>query len=292
MDHNGLDELLEPDYGETKTVTEVYRDIAKFLIIEHGHLGVLSHVGKSLEPDWPSWIPDWRQDKASNVLLMMQSADTYNASGDQPLQVGISDNPYTLSLQGIEADVITAYGDKLASYGFGYVTYKEEVDFARMAWDLSQPLRTLDLNMDKNIPSTFIRTLATGFSTESSFQEDALQWFAQHTQLLLDTSWSRRLKYLMPKRSDPGRFHEVFVQACVDKRFFVTKNGLMGVGPDAMKEGDIIGILFGGRVPYVLRPVDDGFRFLGECYVSGLMNGEAVETWKEEGSKKYIFELV
>jgi len=81
------------------------------------------------------------------------------------------------------------------------------------------------------------------------------------------------------------------VQACVNRRFFVTKNGLMGVGPDGMKEGDIIGILFGGRVPYVLRPVGDGFRFVGECYVSGLMNGEAVQTWKK-GSKKYIFELL
>jgi hypothetical protein len=82
------------------------------------------------------------------------------------------------------------------------------------------------------------------------------------------------------------------VQACVDRRFFVTKNELMGVGPDEMKEGDAIGMLFGGRVTYVLRPVYDGFRFVGECYVSGLMNGEAVQTWKDEGSKKYVFELV
>ncbi|KAH4303439.1 hypothetical protein HBH64_074190 [Parastagonospora nodorum] len=292
MEENGLHQLLEPDYRETKTVAEVYRDIAIFLIIEYGHLGVLSHVGKSLEPDWPSWVPDWRQDKASNTLSIMQGADTHNASRDQSLQVGISENPYTISLQGVEADVITAYGDKLASYGFGYVTYKEEIEFARAAWDLSQSIHTSDSNMNGSISSTFIQTLVTGFSTEPSFQEDALQWFAQHAQLSLNTSRTRRLKYLMQKRSDPGRFHEIFVQACVDRRFFVTKNGLMGVGPDGMKEGDAIGILFGGRVPYVLRPVDNGFRFVGECYVSGLMNGEAVQTWKDEGSKKHVFELV
>ncbi|EAT90238.2 hypothetical protein SNOG_02026 [Parastagonospora nodorum SN15] len=292
MEENGLHQLLEPDYRETKTVAEVYRDIAIFLIIEYGHLGVLSHVGKSLEPDWPSWVPDWRQDKASNILSIMQGADTHNASRDQSLQVGISENPYTISLQGVEADVITAYGDKLASYGFGYVTYKEEIEFARAAWDLSQSIHTSDSNMNGSISSTFIQTLVTGFSTEPSFQEDALQWFAQHAQLSLNTSRTRRLKYLMKKRSDPGRFHEIFVQACVDRRFFVTKNGLMGVGPDGMKEGDAIGILFGGRVPYVLRPVDNGFRFVGECYVSGLMNGEAVQTWKDEGSKKHVFELV
>jgi hypothetical protein len=76
------------------------------------------------------------------------------------------------------------------------------------------------------------------------------------------------------------------MRACVDRRFFVTKTGLIGIGPDAMKDGNIIGILFGGRVPYPLRAVDTSFKFIGECYVPDLMNGEAVHTWKNEGSKR------
>jgi hypothetical protein len=271
---------------------EVYRDIARFLVIEHGHLAVLSHVGTSLQPNWPSWVPDWRQAKASNILLTMQCTDTYNASGDQSLCVDISRNANTLSLQGIEVDVITAYGDKLASYGFGYVTYQEEVDFARMAWELVQSLHPSGSNTDDNITSTFIQTLVTGPSNDFSFEADALQWFAQHAHLLLKSSLSQHLKRLVRKRSDPGRFHEAFVRACVDRRFFVTKTGSMGIGPDVMNEGDIIVILFGGRVPYILRPVDNGFKFIGECYVPGLMNSEAVQTWRDEGSKKGIFELV
>lgn len=66
----------------------------------------------------------------------------------------------------------------------------------------------------------------------------------------------------------------------------------MGIGPDAMKEGDVIAVLFGGKVSYVLRPFHAGYIFIGECYVPGLMGVGAVSKWKDEGSKWIVFELV
>lgn len=42
-------------------------------------------------------------------------------------------------------------------------------------------------------------------------------------------------------------------------------------------------ILFGARVPYVLRPLeDDIFLFVGECYVHDIMLGEAFDMYHEE----------
>jgi hypothetical protein len=284
MGERGFHPLVEPNY--TKTVLEVYRDIARFLIIEHGNLAVISHAGASLEANWPTWVPDWRQGSVANPLLTMRSADTYNASGDQPLDVKTSDDGNRLTLQGIEADFVTAYGDRLASYGFGYVTYQKEVDFVRAAWRLLS-------SADDDTIATFIQTLTAGLSKGISSRADALHWFAQDAHLPLSASLFRRLKSLMVRRSDPGRFHEAFVRACVDRRVFMTKKeGLVGIGPDAMKEGDIVAILFGERVPYVLRSVQTGYRFIGECYVPGLMDGEAVSKWKEGGSKRIVFQLV
>jgi hypothetical protein len=66
----------------------------------------------------------------------------------------------------------------------------------------------------------------------------------------------------------------------------------MGIGPDVMKEGDIIAILFSGRVPYPLKAVDRGCRLVGKSYISQLMNGEAILTWKDRGSKRKAFDLV
>jgi len=298
---DGFHELVEPNYT-SKTVLDVYRDIAKFLIIEHGNLAVLSHAGASPQSEWPSWAPDWRHDKASNALSTTSSTSAYNTTGTQPLAIDISNKVNSISLQGIEVDTIIAYGDRLASYGFGFVTYQEEVDFVKMAWALfsQRPPDTFASNTYDDAAAAFIQTLTAGLSNNNrlvsedpSFQADALHWFAQHTpRMLPGATLLQRLKWSVHESPDSGRFHEAFVRACVDRRFFVTRKGYIGIGPDTMNEGDVITILFGGRVPYLLQPVGASYKFLGECYVPGLMGGEAVQRWKDEGSKRNFFDLV
>ena len=45
-----------------------------------------------------------------------------------------------------------------------------------------------------------------------------------------------------------------------------------------MQSGDVLVVLFGGIVPFILRPLIDGrWKFVGECFVPSLMQGEAVE---------------
>ncbi|KAF2844336.1 hypothetical protein T440DRAFT_473471 [Plenodomus tracheiphilus IPT5] len=290
VEEHGFHQLLEPDYE--KPILDVYRDVARFLIIEHGSLAVLSHAGSPLEPSWPSWVPDWRQIKASNTLSTMPSANNYNASGSESLYMSFSEHADTLSLDGIDVDYVTAYGHQLASNGFGYVTYQEEVDFVNMAWGLVQPSETSSASdADRTVIKKIIQTLTAGQNTDPGFFGHALHWFAQHTHILPIASLLQRMPRSSRQRADSGRFHEAFVRACVDRRFFVTQNGLMGIGPDAMKEGDTIAILFGGRVPYLLKAVSRRYKVVGECYISELMDGEAILTWKDQGSRRKVFDL-
>ncbi|KAF4537173.1 Heterokaryon incompatibility protein or allele [Lasiodiplodia theobromae] len=68
---------------------------------------------------------------------------------------------------------------------------------------------------------------------------------------------------------------------------FKTDNGLIGLGPDYMSEGDEVWDLVGGEVPFLLSPEtsdsDHGdrrrYRLVGECYVHGIMSGEL---WEDE----------
>ncbi|KAF2833464.1 hypothetical protein CC86DRAFT_389698 [Ophiobolus disseminans] len=297
MEKHGFHQLVEPNYT-SKTVLDVYRDIAKYLIIEHGNLDVLSHAGTSLLSEWPSWVPDWRYDKASNALATSGSAAVYNASKNQLLSIDISNKFNAISIQGVEVDTVMLYGDRLASHGVGFVTYQEEIDFVRMAWALiSQHPST----MYEDTAAMLIQTLTAGLSNSNrpasedpSFQADALHWFAQHAPRTLPTApLSQRFNWSIKQRADSGRFHEAFVRACVDRRLFVTRGGLIGIGPHAMKEGDIVVILFGGRVPYILRPIGMSYKYIGECYVPGLMNGEAVTNQGDDNARKRtFFELV
>lgn len=61
-------------------------------------------------------------------------------------------------------------------------------------------------------------------------------------------------------------------------KFVVTQRGFVGVAPPAVQEGDAVAIFDGGVVPFLIRPSTkkpEAFRLVGECYVHGIMNGEA-----------------
>jgi hypothetical protein len=67
---------------------------------------------------------------------------------------------------------------------------------------------------------------------------------------------------------------QIWASSGFNRRFFVLSNGLIGMGPIAMEADDVIVILRGGPVPYVLRPFGDEYMLVGECYVYGAMYGE------------------
>ncbi|KAJ3529386.1 hypothetical protein NM208_g9784 [Fusarium decemcellulare] len=65
---------------------------------------------------------------------------------------------------------------------------------------------------------------------------------------------------------------------------FSTMNGWIGLGPDDMKEGDVVAILSGGDVPFVLRQCQckNHYWLIGECYVEGIMYGEMMQALIKE----------
>ena len=68
------------------------------------------------------------------------------------------------------------------------------------------------------------------------------------------------------------------------KQPFRTSKGYIGLGPIASQKGDIIALLAGAQVPFVLRPDGSGaFSLVGEAYVHGIMDGEAAgkDAWTE-----------
>jgi hypothetical protein len=69
-------------------------------------------------------------------------------------------------------------------------------------------------------------------------------------------------------------------QYALGRRFFITRNGYFGLGPQAAREGDHVIILPGVDVPFVLRKSSTTHRVVGEAYVEGIMRGEALEQWR------------
>ncbi|KAK4158746.1 heterokaryon incompatibility protein-domain-containing protein [Cladorrhinum sp. PSN259] len=87
-----------------------------------------------------------------------------------------------------------------------------------------------------------------------------------------------------PAESDPERGTNFFMNfttmvngKMVHRCIFKTRNGYMGVGPVRMEKGDIVVVLLGCSVPVLLRKVNGGYILIGECFVLGLMDGEAID---------------
>ena len=74
-------------------------------------------------------------------------------------------------------------------------------------------------------------------------------------------------------------------RACKKRRLMTTQRGYIGWGPDNIfgsdkdqtMQGDLIAIIFGCSTPIVMRPKGEYFQVIGEAYVHGFMNGEAMQ---------------
>jgi hypothetical protein len=75
---------------------------------------------------------------------------------------------------------------------------------------------------------------------------------------------------------------QTLVHAIQNYRSFIwTSGGHIGSGPVITQAGDTIAIILGSSVPFVVRERQDGtFLLIGECYIDGIMFGEAVGDWK------------
>lgn len=85
------------------------------------------------------------------------------------------------------------------------------------------------------------------------------------------------------------------------RRLVITEHDFLGLAPEMSKKRDQICILYGCSVPVALRrmvdPVTDEeyFIFIGECYVHGIMDGEAFALARSRSDNgqitKKVFEL-
>ncbi|KAL8787762.1 MAG: hypothetical protein Q9195_007631 [Heterodermia aff. obscurata] len=107
-----------------------------------------------------------------------------------------------------------------------------------------------------------------------------------------------------------GRFGGIsldFLAPCIDacnlRRFFVTDGRLFGIGPQAMRPGDIIASLEGATFPCVLRKAEisaaelgieteaanNPYHFIGECYLQDDRDSSIPD---EESPKSVVFDLI
>ncbi|XP_014558833.1 hypothetical protein COCVIDRAFT_62637, partial [Bipolaris victoriae FI3] len=57
----------------------------------------------------------------------------------------------------------------------------------------------------------------------------------------------------------------------------ITKKGRLGISAMTVEEGDIVVLVSGVQMPFILRPTGTRYLVVGEAYIDGIMDGEAAE---------------
>jgi hypothetical protein len=93
------------------------------------------------------------------------------------------------------------------------------------------------------------------------------------------------------KMGNGDRFFDTARSACAKREFLRTSQGWRGVGPQTVEPGDTLVIFFGSRVPFILRKHDTFYRLISDCYINGLMDGEAINMWEDGELKVEEFDI-
>lgn len=288
----GIEEIppcLKPDYKAP--VADVFRDVTKFALEESRHLWLLRFVddwgdGED-NREWPSWVPRWERSShgAENALRLPNGH--FRAGGGVSLNALPSwkeNNPNILDLWGFTVDSITAVTPVLRLPPWKAETAREEfkkfMEPARAIIRQTRNHRTED-EVKRAIASTIVASC--DFSLDYMDENECAKWYEE----LSDPS-----RDLDPSAEE---FWGTMDLVCHHRCLFATASGLIGLGPATTVHDDLVAILYGSDLPFVLRrafhPPESSHRLVGACYVHGVMKGEAVEMHQSKGKTDEIFSL-
>ncbi|EFQ34261.1 heterokaryon incompatibility protein [Colletotrichum graminicola M1.001] len=239
----------------------------------------------------PSWVPDWRPTLTHSYLAAFEDADRLlvRAAGDSTVEVAHTDDPCVLGIRGLAVDTIEETGDVWEweagsearashlrtirafcdkSSACGHDIYESSERRAEAAWRV--PVGDLYWTSaasyhrvaraergDYEACLAVLALMAEGFqSVPPELRQQRLEEFYR----------------MIPAQSN----YSENMDKMTGKRPYVTRLGYVGMAPGGAHPGDVVVVLLGSRIPYVLRPSSDGTssRFVGEAYCDGVMDGE------------------
>lgn len=285
--------IINPDYS--KGVFDVYAEAAQPTLSSNNLISMLCCVDHAHPAaDHPSWIPDWgipRQTTSLGYLGRMHGV--YKAAEDTKLQSKTKPGGSSLAVVGMLFDTIS----KISALADPFLQ-----DLSNNKSPTSEFVtRSMHLAMKHCQPypsksglfDAFWRTLVAGKDETGSTK--APSDFAAIFALLIDSATGSSPS--MPDQPNPKRkltlenlkfrrpshiyrqMQVAFEAAVKGRRFGTTSKRYMGLLPRGTKLGDEICIFSGGYIPFVIRrqATSSSYQLVGECYVNGIMNGEAME---------------
>lgn len=292
---------ITPDYNQT--YQQVFTEVVTSLINRSGNLDILcqspwsdySNFGAS---GLPSWVADFTQ--AGHPIPLFAQRSTFNAGSATCKTPCNITSGGALALNGVALGKI---GPILPGYtdGQSYRDYWEQRDDeTKCAYEplprqwmqqyfgdslLDAPTSTY-ISGESSLQAYWCTLLASCkfFPIKRLSDEDIHEYGKTFTSVLRGDSADEIL--------GDQEYWKMLSRMLMYWTFTMTTDGLYVMVMSHVKEGDLIAVLEGAKVPMVLRPVSEGqieggqvkYQLISTAYVHGFMDGEAAR-WVNEGKR-------
>ncbi|KAI1438841.1 heterokaryon incompatibility protein-domain-containing protein [Xylaria sp. CBS 124048] len=316
---------IHPDY--TASASEVFLRFAISMIVEGQSLKYLGMAPEKFgRSRWdierleglPSWAPDLRSTNLETLTIFSVQPPRFFAGGLNKPLVSVSDDRHVLMCQGRVFDTIEKISKSLIEMtlddlpelrGSGAAVIDPlvwrrnrrflhwlqtcyQTAFGQLS--SSEPAPT----PSKELLRAFSRTMMCGIDgMRNRLPADRVDGYLEYAE------WAMKYMRTEPTEEAHERQHitmmpgysalvEGVVQGWVAAlRFCITKQGRFAQVSQSSQPGDRICVLVGGEVPFVVRSTGRGtYTIIGECYVDGIMDGEALEGLEPDSLEIMHFE--
>ncbi|KAK0649336.1 heterokaryon incompatibility protein-domain-containing protein [Cercophora newfieldiana] len=239
---------------------------------------------------WPSWVPNWSK-RLSDLPItnIWDNNRPFSAAGSLPTSARVvpspsTTRPHVLVIKGSTLDTIVSLTPSFHDPADGSI-HAAITDFVKTSITLLAP----DQDNSKEPPlyaptgetllEAIFRTIIKGPPYPLPAKEIASlrQGFLTYVRSSSEES-----------DDDSSADRDAFRNAAEDidgRPLCVTRNGYFGLAPRDARLGDEVAVLYGGFVPFVLRPTprpggggggESVYTVVGNGYFHGLMHGEAL----------------
>jgi Heterokaryon incompatibility protein (HET) len=236
-------------------------------------------------PAFPSWLTDLEDMKHSRRLLLQ--CDQFKAGGDETCEVNfIGAKRDVLALSGCSFDSVT----EILSYevkevdGSGIYSPTTDMDFEwwgrcqeRMEALMPYPTMETMVQLMWRLRICDMESLDYGVRSRVPSSQHYETWMYSESFVAQPFCNGGRLARGQELLYEQKRYAGL-ASYSTDFSFAVTKNGYAGWIPKSSKVGDRVCVVAGGQVPFILRELPDSlYQLIGECYIHGIMDGEALK---------------
>ncbi|KAJ4290882.1 hypothetical protein N0V90_010078 [Kalmusia sp. IMI 367209] len=281
---DGNEAEFQPDYD--LPFADIVLKFAKAFVRQGRGIQLLYRAGltgpKTLNK-FPSWVPDWMTPRPVGLHDSSDTDITFSACGPQPPDVSLGPETDELSVAGYDLDAIAAISSS-SNTEAEWAAYFEEIDNMVDEGVLSGTMGARE-DLKWKVPiaaAPFPRSADAGTMDMRKSYHAFRKWL----------SGADGCGHSSGRTRTAQKSYIACLKGTLEGwKFVVTKRGYVGVVPGLGEVGDVVAIMKGGCVPFLVRESEERqgrVRLIGECYVHGVMKGEGI--WLP-GVEKTTFEL-